>query len=70
MAIPLYKRRTKRGGTSKKWRNSYMSGGPGAKATFRKRDGGTFTKYFKSRASMARAIKGWMAAGGKLAKRR
>jgi len=34
---------------------------------FRKKNGKTFTKRFKSRASATRALKGWRASGGKLA---
>lgn len=34
--------------------------------TFRKSDGSTFTKAFRSRLSASRAIRGWRSKGGKV----
>lgn len=38
--------------------------------TFIKRDGGTFTKTFKSLTTAKRAVKGWTSAGGRMKRKR
>lgn len=42
----------------------------GPTLTFKKKSGGTFKKKFKSISTAKRAIKGWTAAGGKMAKKK